>query len=63
MSMGAMDKIKPVKPPIVKTKMNPTAKSIGASNVMEPLHIVATQLNTLTPVGTEINIVAYMKNN
>ena len=29
---------------------------------MEPLNIVATQLKTLTPVGTAINIVAHMKN-
>ena len=29
---------------------------------MEPRHIVATQLKTFTPVGTAINIVAYMKN-
>jgi hypothetical protein len=30
--------------------------------VSDPLHIVATQLNTFTPVGTAISIVAYMKN-
>ena len=29
----------------------------------DPLHIVAIQLNTFTPVGTAINIVAYIKNN
>src|SRR5260364_412159 len=28
-----------------------------------PRHIVAIQLKTLTPVGTEISIVAYIKNN
>ena len=27
----------------------------------EPFHIVATQLNTFTPVGTAMIIVAYMK--
>ena len=42
---------------------NPRANNIGVSNVMEPRHIVATQLNTFTPVGTAINMVAYMKNN
>ena len=30
---------------------------------MEPRHMVATQLNTFTPVGTAISIVAYMTNN
>jgi hypothetical protein len=48
---------------MVKTKMNPTANSMGVSNVMEPFHMVAIQLNTFTPVGTEISMVAYMKNN
>jgi hypothetical protein len=51
-----------VKPPIVNTKMKPTANSIGVSKVIEPRHIVAIQLNTFTPVGTAISIVAYMKN-
>ena len=30
---------------------------------MDPCHMVATQLNTFTPVGTAISTVAYMKNN
>ena len=38
------------------------ANSIGVSKVIEPRHIVASQLNTFTPVGTAISIVAYMKN-
>ena len=42
--------------------MKPTANSIGVSKVIEPRHIVAIQLNTFTPVGTAISIVAYMKN-
>jgi len=37
------------------------AHSIGASNEIEPRHIVVTQLNTFTPVGIAISIVAYMK--
>ncbi len=41
--------------------MKPSAHSIGVSKVIEPFHIVVTQLNTLTPVGTEIRTVAYMK--
>jgi len=62
MSTGVIAQIRPVKPPIVNTKMKPIAHSIGVSNVIEPFHIVAIQLNTFTPVGTAINIVAYMKN-
>src|SRR5260364_67395 len=53
----------PVKPPIVKTKIKPTANSMGVSKLSAPRHIVAIQLKTLTPVGTEISIVAYIKNN
>ena len=52
-----------MKPPMVNTKMKPTANSMGVSNVMEPFHMVASQLNTFTPVGTAISMVAYMKNN
>jgi len=62
MSSGAIASIRPVRPPNVNTNRKPTAKSIGVSNVSEPRHIVATQLNTFTPVGTAISIVAYMKN-
>src|SRR5499427_10306135 len=62
MSIGATDRMSPVKPPIVKTKMKPTANSIGVSNVIEPRHMVASQLKIFTPVGTAISIVAYMKN-
>ena len=39
-----------------------TANSIGASKVSDPRNMVATQLNTFTPVGTAISMVAYMKN-
>ena len=62
MSIGAMASITPVKPPMVNTKMKPIANSIGVSKVMEPRHMVATQLKIFTAVGTEINMVAYMKN-
>ena len=61
MSSGAIERIRPVKPPIVNTNRKPIANIIGVSNVIEPRHIVATQLNTFTPVGTAISIVAYMK--
>ena len=61
--MGAMARIKPVKPPMVNTKMKPTANNMGVSKVMEPRHMVAIQLKIFTAVGTAISIVAYMKNN
>ena len=47
---------------MVKTNIKPTANNMGVSNVIEPFHMVAIQLNTFTPVGTAINIVEYMKN-
>ena len=40
---------------------NAIAHFIGASNVSEPRHMVLSQLNTFTPVGTEISSVANMK--
>jgi hypothetical protein len=56
-----MPSISPEKPPIVNKNTNASAQSIGVSKVIEPFHIVATQLKTFTPVGTAINIVAYIK--
>ena len=47
---------------MVNRNMKPIANSIGVSKVIEPFHIVASQLNTFTPVGTAISMVAYMKN-
>ena len=45
--------------------LNSTTKamenSIGVSNVSAPFHMVLTQLNTFTPVGIEISMVANMK--
>ena len=35
---------------------------MGVSNDKEPRHIVEIQLNTFTPVGTAISMVAYIKN-
>ena len=32
--------------------INASENNIGVSKVIEPFHIVATQLKTLTPVGT-----------
>ena len=51
-----------MKPPIVNTNRKPTAHNMGVSKVMLPRHMVAIQLNTFTPVGTAISMVAYMKN-
>ncbi|MCY1376822.1 hypothetical protein D9M69_643410 [compost metagenome] len=62
MSIGATDRIRPVKPPMVNTKMKPTAHIIGVSKVIEPFHMVAIQLKIFTPVGTALNMVEYMKN-
>ena len=59
--MKSIDKIIPVRPPTVNKKMNPTVNSIAASTRITPPHSVATQLNTLIPVGTAIIIVAAVK--
>jgi hypothetical protein len=61
-SAGTNAIIKPEKPPILNRTTNATANSIGVSNVIELPHMVATQLNTFTPVGTAMSMVAYMKN-
>jgi hypothetical protein len=39
---------------------NAIANSMGGSKDREPRHMVAVQLNTFTPVGTAISIVAIM---
>ena len=57
-----MASIRPEKPPIVNRNTKASANSIGVSKVIAPRHIVATQLKTLTPVGTAISMVANMKN-
>ncbi|MNJ33254.1 hypothetical protein D3C77_279350 [compost metagenome] len=57
-----MASINPEKPPMVNRVMKAMANSMGVSNVSDPRHMVATQLNTFTPVGTAISMVAYMKN-
>src|SRR5258707_12948169 len=62
MSIGMIARMRPVNPPMVNTKIKPTANSIGVSKLIEPRHMVVSQLNTLTPVGTAISTVAYMKN-
>jgi len=51
----------PVNPPIVKRKIKPRAHNIGDSHLMVPPCSVASQLNTLMPVGIAIIIVADVK--
>ena len=46
---------------MVNRMTKPTAHSIGVSKLSEPRHIVLTQLNTFTPVGMAISMVANMK--
>ena len=48
---------------MVNRMIKATENSIGASKLREPRNMVVTQLNTFTPVGTAISMVAYMKNN
>lgn len=51
----------PVRPPIVNRKINPRAHSIGGSHLIVPPWSVASQLNTLIPVGMAMIIVADVK--
>lgn len=61
MSSEELAKTIPVSPPTVNRKMKPRAQSIGVSHLIEPPCSVASQLNTLTPVGIAIIIVAEVK--
>lgn len=51
----------PVNPPSVNRNTNPRAQSIGASNDRILPFIVESHLNTFTPVGTAMTIVADVK--
>lgn len=51
----------PVRPPTVKRKMKPIAQRRGVSHLTAPPWRVASQLNTFTPVGIAIIIVADVK--
>jgi len=60
-SRAEFDKIIPVTPPVVNRKINPRVQSIGVEYTkFEPCR-VASQLNTLIPVGTAIIMVAAVK--
>lgn len=61
MSREELDRIIPVKPPVVNRKINPRAHSIGVSYLNFDPWSVANHLNTLIPVGTAIIIVAAVK--
>jgi len=60
-SIEEFDKMTPVRPPTVNKNTNPMAHSIGASIAINELFIVANHLNTFTPVGIAIIIVAEVK--
>lgn len=61
MSKDELARTTPVRPPTVKRKINPRAHKRGVSHLIEPPCRVANQLNTLTPVGMAIIIVAEVK--
>lgn len=61
MSREELAKIIPVKPPTVKRKIKPRAHNSGVSHLIWPPWRVASQLNTFTPVGIAMIIVAEVK--
>lgn len=61
MSSEELARTIPVRPPTVNRKINPKAHSIAGDHLMFPPCSVASQLNTLTPVGIAIIIVADVK--
>lgn len=61
MSREELARTIPVRPPTVKRKINPRAHRRGVSHLIDPPWRVASQLNTFTPVGIAIIIVADVK--
>ncbi len=61
-STGTAAEKAPLRPPIRNIVRNPVANSSGVENVSLPRHMVAIQLNILTPVGTAIRNVIRLKN-
>ncbi len=59
--MDELDKTTPVSPPTVNRKTNPKDQSIGVSKDMWAPISVASHLNTFTPVGMAMIIVAAVK--
>jgi hypothetical protein len=60
-SIDEFDKITPVSPPTVKRNTKPRDHNIGVSNDMCAPIRVANHLNTFTPVGIAMIIVAAVK--
>jgi len=60
-SSEELDRIIPVKPPVVNRKINPRAHRTGVSYLILDPCKVASQLNTLIPVGTAIIMVTAVK--
>ena len=61
MSSDEFDSTMPVRPPTVNRKINPKAHSIAGDHLIFPPCRVASQLNTFTPVGMAMIIVAEVK--
>ena len=61
MSSDELERTIPVSPPTVKRKMKPKDQRRGVSHLIDPPCRVASQLNTFTPVGMAIIIVAEVK--
>lgn len=61
MSSEEFERTIPVNPPTVNRKMKPRAQSIAGDHLILPPCSVASQLNTFTPVGIAIIIVADVK--
>lgn len=61
MSIEEFDRMIPVSPPTVNRKTNPIDQYRGVSIEKEVLFIVASHLNTFTPVGIAMIMVAAVK--
>jgi len=61
MSIDEFDRTTPVSPPTVNRNTNPSDHSIGVSNETCLPFNVASHLNTFTPVGIAIIMVAAVK--
>lgn len=61
MSRDELARTIPVRPPTVNRKIKPRAHIIAGDHLIFPPCRVASQLNTLTPVGIAIIMVAEVK--
>lgn len=61
MSSEELARTIPVNPPTVKRKIKPNAHSMAGDHLIFPPCRVASQLNTFTPVGIAMIIVAEVK--